>query len=125
MTADEAAPHARATPGDAGDRGRLDIDRSVLRAIAEHSSDLVSGSVRVRRVARGEHGALARLSGPVQELRVRLEVALRYPAPIRDTVGEIRERVSDDLQRLAGCHVRRVDVTVSALVPAREPARVE
>lgn len=111
------------------DRGALEIHRSVLRTIAEHAADTVSGSARVRRriagVGLGTHGASARLTGPDRELRVGLDVALHYPGPIPETVRAMRERVAGELDRLAGCQVRSVTVTVSALVPASEPSRVE
>lgn len=111
------------------DRGRLDIDRSVLRKVAEHAADLVPNSRRVRRriagVGLGEHGANARLSGPDAELRVSLDLALRYPSPVRETVRTVRERVESDLERLTGCTVRSVDVTISAMVSDDAPARVE
>lgn len=111
------------------DRGRLEISRTVLRRIAEHAADMVSGSARVRRrvagVDLGEQGASARLSGPDRELRIRLDVALRYPTPVHQTVRSIRESVQEELGRIANCQVHSVDVTVSALVPANEPPRVE
>ncbi len=109
------------------ERGRLNIDRTVLRKIAEHAADAHSARVR-RRVAGvglGEQGSSARLSGPDRELHVRLDVALRYPAPVQETVRSIRENVHEQLDGLAGCHVRAVEVTVSALVPPNEPTRVE
>lgn len=131
MTATTTASPA-ATGGaapDPAERGGLDISRTVLRKIAEHAADLVADSTRVRRriagVGLGEHGASARLSGPDKELSIRLDIALRYPAPVRETVWSVRERVTEELARLADCEVRSVDVTVSALVPAARPPRVE
>jgi uncharacterized alkaline shock family protein YloU len=122
-------PAAAGTGTAPEDRGRLDIHGAVLRKIAEHATDTVAGSARVtRRVAGlglGEHGAHARVSGPERELRVRLDLALRYPAPVAETVRTIREHVDSELGRLAGCQVRSVDVTVSALVPDQRPPRVE
>ncbi|GAA2800893.1 Asp23/Gls24 family envelope stress response protein [Saccharopolyspora taberi] len=113
---------------DPAERGGLDISRVVLRKIAEHAADEVAAGARVRRriagVGLGEHGASAQLSGPDQELRVRLEVVLHYPSPVRTTVREMRERVGSELDRLAGCQVRTVDVTVAAMVPAARPRRV-
>ena len=112
-----------------GERGRLEISSAVLCKIAEHAADLVYGSVRVHRrvagVELGEKGASAQISGPDQELHVRLDLALRYPVPVRQTVESVRERVDDELSRLAGCHARTIDVTISALVPARQTRRVE
>ena len=125
-TAEKAAPSGAEQTAD---RGRLEISRTALRRIAEHAADRVHGSARVRRRVGGlqlsEQGASARLTGPDRELRVRLDVALRYPASIRETVGSLREKVSTELGRIAGCRVREVEVTVSALVPVDEPSRVE
>jgi len=125
----EQSWHVEPAPADGADRGRLSIDRAALRRIAEHAADLVSGSVRVdRRVAGvrvGQQGANAQLAGPERELRVRLDVALRYPSPVPEAVRRMRESVSAELERQAGCRVRSVEVTVSALVPAEQPPRVE
>lgn len=111
------------------DRGRLDIDRAVLRKIVEHAADLVSGNVRVRRriagVGLGEHGASARLTGPDRQLHVRLDLALRYPSPVGHTAHAVRERVREELGRIAACRVQSIEITVSALVPDARPPRVE
>lgn len=116
-------------PADPGERGRLQISRTVLRKIAEYAADQDPGSARTRRrlagVGLGEHGATAQVSGPDDALRVRLDVALRYPVPVRETVASMRERVGAELRRIADCRVRAVDVTVSALIPAGAAPRVE
>ena len=93
----------------------------MLRKIAAHAADVDPGSARSGR----KHTAGAEVSGPDDALRVRLTVALRYPNPVRDIVASMRERVSAELSRIAGCRVRSVDVTVSALVPPAAPPRVE
>ncbi|MCA1193106.1 Asp23/Gls24 family envelope stress response protein [Saccharopolyspora sp. 6V] len=125
----EAATERTSAAGDPADRGSLDIDRAVLRKIAEHAADCVSGTTRAPRrivgVGVGTQGSSARLTGPDRELRVRLDLALRYPAPVRDAVREVRERVREELSRQAGCRVTAVEVTVSALVPAPKRDRVE
>ncbi|GAA4614340.1 Asp23/Gls24 family envelope stress response protein [Saccharopolyspora hordei] len=114
---------------DPADRGRLHVSRTVLRKIAEHTADQDPGCAPTRRriagLGLGAHGASAHVSGPDDALRVRLDVALRYPAPIREAVAALRTRVGEELSRLADCEVRSVDVTVSALVPADTPPRVE
>lgn len=114
---------------DGADRGRLTIERTALRRIAEHAAGQVRGCARTdRRVAGvrvGDQGASARLAGPDRELRVRLEVAMRYPSPVHEAVRSMREAVTEELERQAGCRVRSVEVTVSALVPAPETPRVE
>ncbi|SDP54789.1 Uncharacterized conserved protein YloU, alkaline shock protein (Asp23) family [Actinopolyspora xinjiangensis] len=122
-------PPARGSVAEPAERGGLRIDRSVLRRIAEHAADAEPDCVRVRRrvagLGMGEHGATARVAGPDKQLRIRLDLALRYPAPISVAVGSIRERVRTDLERMADCRVSSVDVTVTALVPHPRAPRVE
>ncbi|WP_243789104.1 Asp23/Gls24 family envelope stress response protein [Saccharopolyspora gloriosae] len=126
-----AEPATEKTSGtdDPADRGHLDIDRAVLRKIAEHAADSASGTTRAQRriagVGVGTHGSSARLTGPDRELQVRLDLAVRYPTPVRETVRAVRERVRDELDRLAGCRVASVQVVVSALVSAPKRDRVE
>lgn len=118
-TALQDVPATAADDEPAG-RGRLDIDRGVLRKIVEHAAGQIADAV----TARGR-GPSARVTGPDRELRIRLDVALRYPASIHDSVRSMREHVRDELDRLAGCRVRVLEVTVSALVPAEQARRVE
>ncbi len=129
MSGTAAATSGPAAQSGPEERGRLDIDRAVLRKIAEHAADVEPDCVRVRRrvagVGLGEHGASARVSGPDRELRVRLDVALRYPAAVATTVRSVRERVREELVRTAGCTARSIDVTVSMLVAEQPGPRVE
>lgn len=121
MTATATEPAESATGEDSEERGTLHVNRTVLRKIAQHAADVDPGSVRSGR----KHASDAEISGPDDALRVRLSVALSYPAPVRDTVASVRERVGAELSRIAGCQVRSVDVTVSALVPPAAAPRVE
>ncbi|TDC95072.1 Asp23/Gls24 family envelope stress response protein [Saccharopolyspora aridisoli] len=121
MTAAATKPEETTSDKALEQRGNLHINRSVLRKIAEHTADADPGSARSGR----KNGADAEISGPDDALRVRLTVALRYPNPVRETVASIRERVGDELSRIAGCEVRSVDVTVSGLVPPTAAPRVE
>ncbi|WP_433803598.1 Asp23/Gls24 family envelope stress response protein [Actinomycetospora sp. CA-084318] len=118
-----ASPSVRADGDEAGERGRLDISFGVVRRIAEHAADSTEGTVRTeRRVAGlgfGEAGASAKVSGYGDQVDVRLEVPLAYPAPIALTVDAVRGNVRERVQTLTGYAVRSLDVTVSALsVPA-------
>jgi uncharacterized alkaline shock family protein YloU len=103
-------------------RGTLDIAPLVLRKIVEHAADQVPGTLRHgRRVAGidvGEAGATAKItvgSGDPDAVDVRLELTLQYPAAVRDVVDAVRERVGDELTRIAGRRVRALTVTVSGL----------
>ena len=116
------------------ERGRLDIHPAVLRKIVEHAADGVPGTLRnERRLAGidvGESMASARVTvgpGEPAPVDVRLELTLRYPAPVRSVVEAVRAAVADDLARLAGHRMRTLTVTVAALREAAAPvgARVQ
>jgi uncharacterized alkaline shock family protein YloU len=103
-------------------RGTLEIAPGVLRKIVEHAADQVPGTLRQgRRLAGidvGESGASARItvgSGDPDAVDVRLDLALQYPAVVRDVVDAVRARVGDELTRIAGRRVRALTVTVSGL----------
>ncbi|MFC7344300.1 hypothetical protein [Saccharopolyspora griseoalba] len=122
MTTTAEAPVERASGlAEPEERGELHVNRAVLRKIAAHAADVDAGCARERR----KHASTAEISGPEDALRVRLNVALRYPAPVRDAAASIRTRVEQDLARIAGCAVRSVDVNVTGLIPAAPAPRVE
>ncbi|RZT85298.1 putative alkaline shock family protein YloU [Pseudonocardia sediminis] len=111
---------------DAGERGTLDIDQSVLRKIVEHAADQAPGTRhRSRTVAGlgvgGDAGPSAKISSGSGGLDVRLNLALSYPSPIRSTVADVRERITRDLDRLTGQQVRSLSVDVDALQGDRVP----
>ncbi|NHD17447.1 MULTISPECIES: Asp23/Gls24 family envelope stress response protein [unclassified Actinopolyspora] len=128
-TLDSTKPSVEDERAEPARRGKLRIDRSVLRKIAEHAANLEPDCVPVaRRVAgigTGKHGATAHVTGPDRQLHVHLDLALRYPAPVASTVRAVRERVGGELERLAGCRAASVDVRVTALVPQASAPRVE
>jgi uncharacterized alkaline shock family protein YloU len=112
---------------DPAERGSLEIAFSVVRRIAEYAADSSEGTMRVERrvvgVGLGEAGATARVSGYGDQVDLRLEVPLAYPAPIALTVEAVRGNVRERVETLTGYAVRALDVTVSALtVPAGPPA---
>lgn len=104
------------------DRGQLEIHPVVLRKIVEHAADQVPGTLRhERRLAGidvGEAGASAKIttgSGDPSTVDVRLELHLQYPSAVRTVVSAVRERVGQELERLAGHHMRACTVVVSGL----------
>jgi len=132
-SSDATTPVPAVPPGpvprddDPGERGSLEIAFSVVRRIAEHAADLSDGTMRTERrvvgVGLGEAGATARVSGYGDQVDLRLEVPLAYPAPIALTVEAVRGNVRERVETLTGYSVRALDVTVSALtVPAGPPA---
>jgi uncharacterized alkaline shock family protein YloU len=121
-----AGPTATADD-DAAERGSLEIAFSVVRRIAEYAADSTEGTMRTQRrvvgVGLGESGSTAKVSGYGDQVDLRLEVPLAYPAPIALTVEAVRGNVRERVETLTGYGVRALDVTVSALtVPAGPPA---
>lgn len=113
------------TAVDPDERGRLRIDPSVLRKIAEHTADLTPGTLPARRtvagVGLGSAGATAKATVTGQRVDLRVELALRYPGPVRSTVEQLRSRIGHEVRRITGYQVRSIAVTVTALLPEPSP----
>ena len=128
-TAPVPTPVAAPVDGDeAAERGRLEIAWSVVRKIAEHAADLTEGTTSVpRRVAGlglGQTRSSAKVQGYGDQVDVRLELPLVYPAPIAVAVEAVRGNVRERVETLTGYRVRSLDVTVSALAdPVAAPPR--
>lgn len=101
------------------ERGRLDVALSVVRKIAEYAADHTAGSVRThRRLAGldlGESGTSAKVSGYGEQVDLRLEVPLAYPARITESAAAVRDHVRERVQALTPYRVRSLDIGVSAL----------
>ena len=126
---DEAARRPTADRPAAEDRGSLEVHPTVVRKVAERAADTTPGVVKApRKIAgleAGEQGASAKIDGFGGEVDVTLDVALRYPSPVRERIDDMRQRVTDEVQRITGYRVRSVRITVSALLPKSRPSRVE
>jgi uncharacterized alkaline shock family protein YloU len=101
------------------ERGRLDVALSVVRKIAEYAADHTAGTVRSQRrlagLDLGESGTSAKVSGYGEQVDLRLEVPLAYPARIADSAGAVRDAVRARVQELTPYRVRSLDIGVSAL----------
>lgn len=121
------AAAAPAPPGvaDPGERGWLRIDPSVLRKIAERTADLTPGTLLAPRtmagVGMGRTGATAKVVVTGQQVDVHLQLALRYPGPVRSTVDQVRHRIDEEVARITGYQVCSIAVTVTALLPEPSP----
>ncbi|MEU8382301.1 Asp23/Gls24 family envelope stress response protein [Streptosporangium sp. NPDC048865] len=111
-------PSHQAVPAER--RGRTDIADRVVSRIAAHAAGEVP---RVREV--GERrplslrgGTRAAVDGGLATLR--LDVAVEYPAPIREVAEEIRRHVAERVMTLTGMDVGHVDVLVTDVTPARD-----
>ncbi|RZQ61546.1 Asp23/Gls24 family envelope stress response protein [Amycolatopsis suaedae] len=106
----------------AEDRGTLRIDQSVVRKVAQRAADQVPGTARVeRKLGLGTHGATARISGHDNDVDIALDVALHYPAAVRTVVGDLRAKVTEEVEHITSYRVRALRVTVSALLPDIPP----
>lgn len=103
------------------DRGTLRVHPAVVARIAERAADATAGTVAVSHrfatAGTGRRGCGARVSDRGDALDIALNVAVRYPASVSGLSERLRGRVSEQVQRLTGRRVRRVAVTVSALLP--------
>ncbi|MGW5054512.1 Asp23/Gls24 family envelope stress response protein [Actinokineospora sp. NPDC004072] len=100
------------------DRGTLTIAPSVVRQVAERAADSAPGTARTARaLGMGSHGASAVVDGEGPRVRLRVELALRYPAELRSVAAGVRARVAEEVERITGYQVRRVDLVVTGLVP--------
>lgn len=119
MSPPAAGPAGASTPAE--ERGRLSIDHTVVRKIAQHTADGVRGTAKAQRtlagVDIGPQGASARVSGSGDQVDLVIDLALHYPAAVRDVVAQVRSRVRDEIGRITAYRVRSLDVTVSALLP--------
>ncbi|MGQ0716006.1 MAG: Asp23/Gls24 family envelope stress response protein [Pseudonocardiales bacterium] len=119
------ATPALPTAVDPDDRGRLRISPLVLRKIAEHTVDLTPGTLPARRtvagVGLGSTGASVKATITGELVDMRVELALRYPGPVRSTVDQLRSRIGDEVRRITGYQVRSIAVTVTALLPEPSP----
>ncbi|MCP3802757.1 hypothetical protein NLX83_26130 [Allokutzneria sp. A3M-2-11 16] len=91
-----------------GGPGSLEIHPGVLRKLVERFVDDAPETARE---------CTARITGTAPVIDIALRLALRYPAPVRDAAEAVRDRLVAEVGRVTGYHVRRLDVTVSALVP--------
>ncbi len=126
------APAAPPTPGarpaaalpDPAERGRLDIAERVIERLATIAAGEVPG---VRRVGSGLEGVVGRQYPNVRaevaggHARVRVDIAVVWPAPLGRTAAAVRDRVRDQLQSLAGMTVDAVDVTVATVTQPAAP----
>ncbi|MHA3705061.1 Asp23/Gls24 family envelope stress response protein [Jatrophihabitans sp. YIM 134969] len=118
-TAVAAVPDRSATLADPDDRGRTTIADRVVEKIAAQAAVEVDHAAGLRRSLAGRSlgsprvRATAEVDGRVAALR--LDLAVDYPAPVRQVTRAVRQRVTEQVATLAGMRVDHVDITVAAL----------
>lgn len=121
MTA--VVPVGTAGTVDAAERGTTTIaDRVVARIAAQAAAEVdhatgLRRSLAGRALGRPRVRAAADVDGSVTSLR--LDLAVEYPAPVRQVTRAVRRHVVDTVRTLCGMRVDHVDITVAAV---RRPA---
>ncbi len=109
------------------ERGDLHVHDRVVEKIVRHSALEVHGSVV-------GHSGLAVVGTDYPSVRVDLraghawisvDIATGWPAPLERIAGQVRDRVRERTEALAGVTVERVDVTVHVVEAASSPRRVQ
>ncbi|GAA4188866.1 hypothetical protein GCM10022252_24830 [Streptosporangium oxazolinicum] len=116
-----AQPSSRGVPAER--RGRTEISDRVVSRIAAHAAGEVArvGEVGERGPLSFRGGTRATLDGELATLR--LDVAVEYPAPIREVAEEVRRHVAERVMALTGKDVGYIDIMVTGVTPARDTSR--
>lgn len=104
-----------AVPTDAPPRrGTLDVAPRVVERVAEAAA-LRTPDVRPvsRRVGSERVQVEARVLGDAAS--VHMQIAVGYPSPVRETCQRLRAAVLEDVRRLTGVEVTRLDLQVAEL----------
>ncbi|MFD0202207.1 MULTISPECIES: Asp23/Gls24 family envelope stress response protein [Saccharothrix] len=91
--------------------GSLEIHPTVVRKVVAHA---------VRQVPGAEPDAAVKVGEADGDLDLVVNLALRYPAPVRTAAADVRRHVTEEVRRITGYRVRSLALTVSAL---RAPTR--
>lgn len=102
------------------------VERVAAQAAAE-SSPGRTGGVSGGFLGLGQHVDLAAAPDTTVELVgqsaiVHIDLTVAYPTPIRAATDQVRRQVMEQVHRLTGVEVTRVDISVTALRPADAPA---
>lgn len=104
---------------DPGDRGRTTVADRVVAKVAAQAATEVQHAAGLRRslagrsLGRPQVRATAVVNGHVTTLR--LELAVDYPAPVRQVTRAVRRQVVTRVGEYCGMVVDHVDITVAAL----------
>ncbi|MGI8870950.1 MAG: Asp23/Gls24 family envelope stress response protein [Mycobacteriales bacterium] len=116
-------PPSRPEPAEPGTRGRLTISGTAVRHLVETAAAEVPGVVSKRSTGmlRSEGGVNANVLVEHDRARVRLNVAVIYPASVPTIVRNLRAHVAARLADLADVRVAGFDVSVSTFVLPHAP----
>lgn len=116
-----------ATGGTSGVPGRVDVRERVVRKVSEQIASRVIG-VDVDRVSVTasdyRDGVAVRIQAPVPVPSLDDTAAVRAAGAVVDTAREVQRRVQEELSRVLGKPVTRVDITVNgATTPVKRRVR--
>ncbi|MFC6886633.1 MULTISPECIES: Asp23/Gls24 family envelope stress response protein [Actinomadura] len=123
---EDGAPERRPAPRPARERGTTTIADRVVARIATHAAGETEHARGARRSVLGVNvpgGRSARTDVTVKGnvVTARVEMAVHYPAPVRQVTRGVRDRVREQVEEMTGLTVRQVDIEVAALERAEEP----
>jgi uncharacterized alkaline shock family protein YloU len=106
--------------------GRITISEEVIAAIARIAAEKVDG---IARSSKGVTGGIKSFFGgedlsptiktelAEDGVRVELRIAVEYGYPVHEVAQGIQRNVQQDIEKLAGVTVTRIDVYVKKVVP--------
>lgn len=108
-------------PPEPGERGRTRVADRVAEKVAARAAaevDLATGVPRQILGVRFGADGLARVDATVDGgcVMVRVALAVRWPASVRQVTQQVRDHVTERLETLTGLRVGAVDIEVCALV---------
>jgi uncharacterized alkaline shock family protein YloU len=123
---------ASAARPDVFNRGTTTIADGVVAKIASQAAIEVESASASRRTVLGVPRSLSRrrpaasVAVDGRLARIRLNVAIDYPAPIRAITRQVRTQVVEQVRSMTGIDVKEVDITVTALLQETStPPRVQ
>jgi uncharacterized alkaline shock family protein YloU len=107
---------------DPGERGNLIIKDRAVQRIAQAAALSVPGVVPAAQSTNTLNAALGRAYPRVDcevaggRVRAEVEIVGLWPTPAPQLGAQVRQTVTDQLQRLAGLRVDAVDVTIAKMI---------
>lgn len=116
-------PHRQ--PADPATRGQLSISNAAVAHLVEAAAAEVDGVLGKQSTGmlRSEGGVRANVLVDHNRAKLRLSLALSYPAPVPVVLARVRSQVTERLRTLADMQVTGFDIGVTQLVGAHEQSR--
>jgi uncharacterized alkaline shock family protein YloU len=130
---DGPPPDVGHTDPEAAGRGRLELRPKAVESLATAAAAEVEAAggpvtrVLGQALGRADPDARPRAHATVAGDVVTLELSLSvpWPSPVAEVADEVRRRIADRLQALAGLRLGHADITVTSLPSPRRRRRVQ